>query len=231
MHEPDFVSTGVNSPHYGRNSYEIDRGRTIEALLPERNGRALDLGCGPGYFSRMLQRRGWQVVGVDIEPANMTRARQYTVATHCGDVRDVAAQLPPEHFDLVCAFEIIEHMDKPDGVRLVSDMHRMLKPNGVCFLSTPNKMSPEGLGHYYWGEKLRGWGRWDAWNPTHVHIYSSFELVRQIKALGLVVDRVVGYWYRGRLPGGISWRLPVIASSRFPMSHLGFNCIVQCHKP
>ncbi|MBN1608702.1 MAG: class I SAM-dependent methyltransferase [Polyangiaceae bacterium] len=226
-----FQSTGANSPQYEADAYEIRRAETLEGILPRgTGGRALDIGCGPGYFSRMLRDRGWQVVGIDAETVNIERACAFVVETHQGDARTVLPALPGETFELVCALEIIEHMAKQDGVALIEQVNRVLKPGATLIISTPNRWSLEGLGDYYWGEKIRGWRRWDAWNVTHVHIYSSLELRRALRAGGFVMDRLVGYWYRGTLPGGINVRLPFDSMTRFPLNHFGFNTIVSCHK-
>jgi SAM-dependent methyltransferase len=57
-------------------------GHMIEALLDREQaerkppyGSALDLGCGSGFWSVALARRGWKVVGVDNVPRALTRAR------------------------------------------------------------------------------------------------------------------------------------------------------------
>ncbi|MGH6915290.1 MAG: class I SAM-dependent methyltransferase, partial [Geminicoccales bacterium] len=39
-------------------------------------GRALDLGCGTGYWSVELASRGWQVTGIDIVPKAVRKARE-----------------------------------------------------------------------------------------------------------------------------------------------------------
>lgn len=230
--KPAFEPTGLNSPPaYEANPFEVIRSRAIARLLPRgRGGLALDAGAGPGYFSRMLSERGWRVAAIDLEPENLARARRFAVEAHLGDVRDVLPALPEAAYGLACAFEIIEHMDRDDGAALVAQLRRVLAPGAPLLISTPNRYSPEGLGDHYWGEKVRGWGRWDAWNPTHVHIYSSVELRRLLTRSGFAIDRVVGCWYRGTLPGGIPWSLPLATSTRFPLNHLGFDVIVACHR-
>jgi hypothetical protein len=87
-----------------------------------------------------------------------------------------------------------------------------------------------GLGEYYWGEKVRGWGKWTAWDATHVHIYSSCEIASFVKAFGFVLDRVTGYHYEGTLPFIGRYRLPLEKSARFPISWMGFNVMLECHK-
>ena len=121
-------------------------------------------------------------------------------------------------------------MPKPIGKKLLMEIIRILKPHGGLIISTPNRYSPEGLGDYYWGERIRGWERWTAWDSTHVHIYSSSEILRLLKTTGFAVDRVTGYYYEGRLPFIGRWKLPLTKSAMFPLNRLGFNVIVEGHK-
>jgi len=95
--------------------------------------------------------------------------------------------------------------------------------------TSPQPSIPEGFGGYYWGEKIRGWRKWDAWDKTHVHIYSSLELLRLMKEAGFGVDRITGYYYEGLLPLIGRWRLPLTSTTRFPLNRLGFKIIVECH--
>ncbi|MER7585086.1 class I SAM-dependent methyltransferase [Kitasatospora sp. NPDC097691] len=78
------------------------------ATAGREDGRALDLGCGEGaWLIRALAARpGWQAVGVDLDPAALTRARE--TATALGVVRriglhhlDARKFTAKEPFDLV----------------------------------------------------------------------------------------------------------------------------------
>lgn len=51
--------------------------RLLDECLPQgRLGRALDLGCGAGYWSRELTSRGWSVTAVDLSPRAIETARR-----------------------------------------------------------------------------------------------------------------------------------------------------------
>jgi SAM-dependent methyltransferase len=114
--------------------------------------------------------------------------------------------------------------------RLLHAIRGALKPDGQLLITTPNKWSPEGLAGYYWDEKTRGGEKWMAWDPTHVHIYSSAEILRLLKSVGFAVDTITGYYYKGRLPIVGDWALPFSHAKRFPLNRLGFNIMVQCHR-
>ena len=97
-------------------------------------------------------------------------------------------------------------------------------------LSTPNRLSLEGLAGYYWTEKNRGKAVWKAWDPTHVHIYTSFEIIRLLRSKGFEVQRATGYDYHLPLPRLGRVKLFASRSSAFPLNRFGFNLILECMK-
>ncbi len=117
------------------------------ASLLSGGERVLDVGCGPGYGCPILKRGGAAaVVGLD-EQAGMV---EYA-ARRFGEpgVEFVAASglddaFPPRSFDLVTAFEVIEHLAEPD--RLLARCAAWLEPGGRLVLSTPNRIVHELMG-------------------------------------------------------------------------------------
>jgi 2-polyprenyl-3-methyl-5-hydroxy-6-metoxy-1,4-benzoquinol methylase len=211
-------------------AYEIDRIKIIDALIPDGHAKhAIDVGCGPGYFSKLLSRKGWNTTAIDTSRVYIENAKSYATETHAGDAISVLSKIPSELYDLAILLEIVEHMPKMQGQTLIEQASRVLKPGGKLIISTPNKISPEGLGGYYWGEKIRR-RNWNAWDSTHVYIYSSWEIVRVLKACNLVVDKITGYHYKGRLPVIGWWSLPMKSATRFPLNRMGFDIIVSCHR-
>ncbi|HEX3622124.1 MAG TPA: class I SAM-dependent methyltransferase [Acidimicrobiales bacterium] len=109
-----------------------------------RNGsRFLDLGCGTGYGSNMVTRAGGSFDGIDGSPAAIGYAR----ANYSGpDVRffvgDLMAALPdelaPASYDVVFSSEVLEHVVDPFA--FVDAMARFMRPDGACFIGTPNRL-------------------------------------------------------------------------------------------
>jgi len=211
--------------------YEVGRVEILKDLIPSGHGKsAIDIGCGPGFFSRELTNKGWRTTAIDTDTENIENAKNHAYEAHIGDALSVLSELPESQYDLVLTLELIEHLPKPLGKDLLKEIKRVLKPHGGLIISTPNRFSPEGLGGYYWGEKIRGWGKWTAWDSTHIHIYSSSEILQLLQAIGFTVDKVVGYYYEGRLPVIGRWKLPLEKSTKFPLNRVGFNIAIECHK-
>lgn len=203
----------------------------MERLIPDtQSGLALDIGCGSGHYTKILTDKGWRTTAIDADSSKTEIVKRYAAETHTGDAINVLQQLALKHFDLVLSLEIIEHMSKRDAQTFLEKVCMVLKPGGHLLLSTPNRLSPEGLGGYYWGEKIRGWTKWNAWDPAHIHLYSSFEIIGFLKECGFSIKKITGYWYQGRLPIIGRWNLPFWVSEHWPFNRFGFMIILECRR-
>ena len=101
--------------------------------------RVLDAGCGAGYGTELLNQAGAaNVVGVDVSEAALTLARAAVsdgVTCEPGDV--AALSYPDDSFDVVVCFEVIEHVEDPE--RVLDELRRVLRPDGLLLLSSPNR--------------------------------------------------------------------------------------------
>lgn len=88
-----------------------------------KSARILEVGCGNGWFGRQLRAQGWnQYTGLDLNPP----------ADIQGDIRAWReCGLTPAAFDIVMAWEVIEHVDCLDAMR------ELLKPGGLLMLTSP----------------------------------------------------------------------------------------------
>jgi SAM-dependent methyltransferase len=126
---PDDTEPGIVALHLKR--YEFAR--------PLAAGRyVLDAGCGVGYGAACLSDAATRVVGIDLsEEAIEYARRRYGGPNVEFEVGDLLA-LPHEEatFDVVCAFEVIEHLPEPE--RFVAETLRVLKDDGILVASTPH---------------------------------------------------------------------------------------------
>ena len=96
----------------------------------------LDLGCGSGRATRLLEKAGKKVIGLDISAEALRRASRLGGASSYVQA-DCDAQPPfaDQSFEAVYCAEVIEHLLDPES--LVRECYRLLKPAGILFLSTP----------------------------------------------------------------------------------------------
>lgn len=107
------------------------------AALPFRAGRVLDLGCAFGFATRMLERRGYDAVGVDGSPTYIARAQRASAqGTYL--LADAAhIPLPDADFDGILFLDVLEHL--PDEGAAIREIARLLKPGGTLVLSVPHR--------------------------------------------------------------------------------------------
>jgi ubiquinone/menaquinone biosynthesis C-methylase UbiE len=113
-----------------------------------RDKRVLDVACGIGYGSAILAQHGANhVVGLDISPEAIAfGTKEYQAANLLLRTGD-ACNLPFDDsmFDVVVSFETIEHLKDPE--RLLAEISRVLKPEGRCICSSPNRDFVPSAGH------------------------------------------------------------------------------------
>jgi SAM-dependent methyltransferase len=109
----------------------------IARFVIGRSGRLLDMGCGLGYFlQEMAAHPTWSSQGCEISPTAVRYARTRLSLTDVLCARLEEAPYPPESFDIVTLWDVLDHLLAPDPV--LRRCHTLLRPGGFCFIRTPN---------------------------------------------------------------------------------------------
>jgi len=112
-------------------------------LLPSvRPGdRLLDVGCGTGHWSRFFAEKGYEVLGLDISPAMVERARSGRIPGCHFEIGN-ACQLPAGNpvYRVVVAVTTLEFVSDPAAA--VAGMVRCTVPGGTVLIGTLNRLAP-----------------------------------------------------------------------------------------
>ena len=113
-------------------------------------GRVLDLGCGPGVDTAVFARRGFDVVGFDVTPSFLRRAREHfvEVTADCqarasfvrGDMRSLPFEA--DSFDGIWASGSFHHVPREQAPNTAAALQRLLRDGGCAYISV--KREPTG---------------------------------------------------------------------------------------
>jgi 2-polyprenyl-6-hydroxyphenyl methylase/3-demethylubiquinone-9 3-methyltransferase len=185
--------------------------------------RVLDVGCGGGLLSEPLARQGAHVTGIDARPAHIDAAKAHDDSQeglrldYCAQSLEGYAQSnAAASFDLVIAFEVIEHVRDP--LAFLKSVNRLLKPGGLCLLSTINRTTRSAIKAIFVAEQVLGW------IPPGTHSWDAFITPHELKhltiGLGWDVANVSGLTYDLWRQ---TWQLSAYTDTNYFMAFLKTN--------
>ena len=134
MKKGEFYSKG----YYSGLAPEPRFNEVLTVLGELRGERLLDIGCGDGTFTVLLKEalKAEEAVGIEIAPEAITAIEQKGIKAYQLDIDEQPLPFDDAYFDVVYCGEVIEHLFNPD--HLLEELHRVLKPEGTCVITTPN---------------------------------------------------------------------------------------------
>lgn len=103
---------------------------------------AIDYGCGRGEWLQLLTGRGWKATGVDLNSSMLREAKARGLHVERGDLAHHLSGLAADSAELISAIHVVEHISHDALLVFVREAMRVLKPEGLLILETPN---PENL--------------------------------------------------------------------------------------
>lgn len=197
--EPSLGESGGYDPDFFARIVELEdrsfwfraRNRLIVQLVSEitRPGdRLLEIGCGTGYVLQALHREcGLQVTGAELHGDGLVHARLRVPDAELVEI-DARAMPYEAAFDLVAAFDVLEHIG--DDLQVLRGLYRATRPGGFLLVTVPQ---------HPWL-----WSRADV-AAHHVRRYRRHELVGRACDAGFTTVRATSF---------VSLLLPMLAIAR-----------------
>ena len=122
-----------------RHWWYVARRKVLAELIrrkvqPPRDAKLLEIGCGTGHNLKMLGEFG-SVDGLEIDEAARSFAENRVGHEIFSSPLPELAGIPERHYDVVGAFDVIEHI--PDDVGAMASIARLLKPTGKLVMTVP----------------------------------------------------------------------------------------------
>lgn len=97
-------------------------------------GKALEIGSSTGLLLKLMQKKGWDVMGVEMSVKAGEFARKQKIPTLITSFEKV--NLPKESFDAIVLNHTLEHLSDPD--QIIKKIYSLLDKDGIIFIDVPN---------------------------------------------------------------------------------------------
>jgi SAM-dependent methyltransferase len=154
---------------------EVPSEHVLGFLLARCGETVVDLGCGYGAYASRISASGRRVVGVELDPDAVDRARAEGVDAHIGDV--TALPFEDGSYDTAVLVDVLEHI--PEPVRVVREALRVARRN--VLVTVPNVGEYDRLARY-------GVTYWHLVTSDHVNFFNGSDLRAVASDAGGVAD-------------------------------------------
>ena len=151
----DFDSVKYRSQRYpaesktsDQYSYVTRKAYVLKMLddAPLKKGKILDIGCGPGIYTKDLLLRGWEVWGMDLSPKMLQLAERSLAdvrephRAHFSTGQAENLSFDSSFFDAVLCIGVLPYVESLE--KALSEISRVLKPEGSVLFQLSNKFTP-----------------------------------------------------------------------------------------
>ncbi|GAB3281109.1 hypothetical protein GCM10027347_56530 [Larkinella harenae] len=204
--------------------------KVLQKLMINAAGKsALEVGCGGGILTEEISKMGFNTTGIDPAAESIHTARNHANAAKLAIRYEVGSgeriPFPDASFDVIFCCDVLEHVE--DLPKVISEISRVLKPNGIFVYDTINRTFISKL------VAIKIWQEWKRWAfmPPNLHVWDMFirpdELKDLLKANRLEWKEHVGSKPNISLPKMLSF-LRKRVKGEWTFVELGANfCLVE----
>jgi 2-polyprenyl-3-methyl-5-hydroxy-6-metoxy-1,4-benzoquinol methylase len=147
----------------------------IAPLVRAKKPRLIDVGSSVGCVIEAALEHGWEAMGIDVSESAVEFCRQRGLP--CRLVQGTALPFADASFDVLTAWHVIEHVE--DVQVTLAEWRRVLRPEGVLALETPDASSPV--------VRLRGSSYRKFWAPEHTYTFTPSTLSEFMRRAGFEI--------------------------------------------
>jgi 2-polyprenyl-3-methyl-5-hydroxy-6-metoxy-1,4-benzoquinol methylase len=153
------------------------RAKFLRSLIENSSPQLLDIGCAAGNFLEIAGAAGFHCEGLELNEMYIDYIRLHRPSIKVADKRLEEMNYPPEYFDAVTLWDVLEHLPRPNDV--LQEIARILKPSGILGFSTIN--------HACINERLLR-SRWRYYMPPdHVCSFTPKLLISMLRTHGFSI--------------------------------------------
>ncbi|MDO5523967.1 MAG: class I SAM-dependent methyltransferase [Bacteroidia bacterium] len=164
----------INSIYHAARRLMLKKKRNwVEKQTAANDKKLLDVGCGTGYFAASMQKRGWNVVGVEKSDSD----RKFAIEIKLEVVPSLKEIGGNNRFDTITLWHVLEHLG--DLNHAMQSFNRLLTPQGTLFIAVPNHTSADA-------EKYgTHWAAYDV--PRHLWHFAPTQMLQLAEKHGFRV--------------------------------------------
>lgn len=200
---PGFIGLFINPFYFARKGLH----QHITALAPFIKGKTLDIGCGQKPYEKYFTSS--EYIGLEIDsPENRRRKK----ADYFYDGKKFPFY--DREFDSVIVNQVLEHVFNPD--EFLSDIHRVLKEDGMLLLSIP----------FVWDEHEQpfDYARYSSFGLRYLLNKHNFEIIEYRKSVNdirIIFQLINAYIYKKTATGNPVFNLLITMIFMSPFNILG----------
>ncbi|MFY7802696.1 MAG: class I SAM-dependent methyltransferase [Limnoraphis robusta] len=146
-----------------------------KANLLKSTDTILEIGSGNGNLLNHFYRQNYHIQGIEINPVRIQESQTLYGDLPLSQVDSEALPFPNNSFDVVMSFDVFEHI--PNSDLHLQEVHRVLKPEGLYIVQTPNKLTNSVF------ETIR-WRSFTKWQVDHCSLHTYWGMIKRLKKNG-----------------------------------------------
>lgn len=166
----------------------------VESALQFANtwkpGRILDIGCGNGRNLMPFLKKGFDCIGIDSSKELIRIAKQKVPGAKLVVANAVKLPFPDKSMDYVICLAVLHHLKPKYHEKALSEIKRVLKPNGKAGIAVWNKLQPR----FFWGKKeqMVPWKTNTKVVERYYYFFNFWELKKLLKNQGFAIKEGKG---------------------------------------